>query len=150
MDEQLLQILRFAQKKHSGQIDMAGEPYILHPIAVALLCTSCSARRVALLHDVLEDTDTCVRELYALGLTKEEVDAVVALTRLHNENYMDYIQRVGQNPLATEVKLCDLIHNMDLTRLPVVDDAALSRVSRYRQAYQYLNEVKEMNDFGER
>ena len=151
MDTQLLQILKFANKKHRGQKDKSGEDYILHPMAVSLMCHSDSARRVALLHDILEDTDTCIFELMALGLTEDEVKAVVLLTKPAKEDYMHYIRRVAKDPIAREVKMRDLQHNMDLSRLETVTEKDIRRTERYKQAYEYLKNYKEMGreDVGE-
>ena len=146
MDVRILRILRFAQTKHFGQTDKSGKDYIFHPISVALLCTTESARCVALLHDVLEDTDATVDDLWGLGLTADEIDAVILLTKPHQEDYMHYIKRVACHPIAREVKMCDLTHNMDLSRLPHVTEKDIRRVAQYKKAYDYLCEVHKRKD----
>lgn len=135
-------ILSFVMKKHSGQIDKAGKPYFLHPLTVAFSCHSESARIVALLHDVLEDTDATIEELKKLGISDEELSAIQLLTKPKKEDYMHYIKRVAQNPLAREVKMCDLTHNMDLSRLPFLTEKDIARCEKYKEAYRYLISVE--------
>ena len=132
------QIIAFIAEKHKGQVDKSGKPYIVHPVTVALNCKSESGKRVALLHDVLEDTDATIEELIQLGLSDEEIEAVVLLTKPKKEDYMDYVKRVAKNPIAREVKLQDLTHNMDLTRLKEITEKDLKRKEKYEKAYQYL------------
>ena len=77
---------------------------------------------VALLHDVVEDSDWTLEDLRKEGLPEEVVQAVGIITKKRNENYEEYILRVKQNPLARQVKLADLKHNSDLSRLANVTD----------------------------
>ena len=122
---------------HQGQTDKAGEPYEQHLWSVASMVTEPDERIVALLHDILEDTtvtaDT-IRNLFGDAIA----DAVIALTRRQDESYMDYIKRVSENPLAATVKIADLKHNMDLSRLPVVSDNDMQRNGKYLKALRYL------------
>ena len=130
-------ILRLADavacRAHRGQVDKAGAPYILHPRAVAAMVRGEDARAVALLHDVLEDTAMTEQALQALFGPRIS-GAVAAMTHREGESYMDYIRRLGQDPLARAVKLADLAHNMDLSRLSRVTDADLERQEKYRMA----------------
>ena len=123
---------------HQGQTDKAGLPYFLHPTAVAAQLDTEEAQTVAYLHDILEDTfvtEATVRNLFG----PEIADAVAAMTHRPGETYEAYIRRLGENPLARQVKLADLRHNMDLSRLPVVTDQDLQRAEKYRRAYRYLD-----------
>lgn len=131
-------IITFVMGKHKGQVDKAGKPYIIHPLTVALGCNTESAKIVALCHDVLEDTDATVEELKEIGLTDEEVDAVLLLTKPDKEDYMVYVKRLSQNEIAREVKMSDLNHNMDLSRLKTITEKDLKRVEKYKKAYNYL------------
>ena len=116
-NEQLQFALELAIQKHKNQKDKSGKPYILHPIHVMETVKSDDAKIVAVLHDIIEDTDVTEEDLLNAGLSKHIVDAIVILTRSRDEDYMDYVKNLSSNPLAKEVKLADLQHNMDLRRL---------------------------------
>ena len=131
-------IFEFAYQKHDGQLDKAGQPYILHPITVALGCKEESEKVVAYLHDVLEDTDATVDDLINLGLLQEEIDAIVLLTKPKGEEYSAYIERVSKNRLATVVKMSDLRHNMQIDRIPNPSEKDFKRIKKYRKAYEFL------------
>ena len=137
-------IVAFMLKKHEGQKDKSGQPYIRHPMFVSSNCKTYEAKVVALLHDVLEDTDATVEDLKKLGLGQKEIDAIVLLTKPEKEDYMHYVKRVAKDPIAREVKMCDLTHNMDLSRLEVVTEKDIRRTERYKQAYEYLKNYKEI------
>lgn len=139
-----------ANYAHHGQLDKAGEPYIYHVYRVYALVENKAANGmdyrtdrgiVALLHDVLEDTNVTYSTIHNL-FGERVADAVVALTREIGEDYLSYITRVSENPLATEVKIADLTHNMDLTRLPRVGRRDLKRQERYRKAKEILEESR--------
>ena len=134
-------VLEFAMQKHDGQLDKAGKPYILHPIEVALSLYKESDKVVALLHDVLEDTDATIEDLKKIGVSEEEVEAIQLLTKPKKEDYIHYVKRVANNPIARHVKMADLKHNMDLSRLSEITDKDIQRVEKYKQAYQILHDA---------
>lgn len=117
---------RLALKAHAGQTrrrhgdhPQAGEPYINHAVRVALALDGDNAKAIALLHDVLEDTDVSFLDLARRGVDKGILLAVEALTRLDDETYREYIERLATlDPvewwanLAREVKLADLDDNL--------------------------------------
>jgi (p)ppGpp synthase/HD superfamily hydrolase len=140
MEKKISKIIDFIVDKHNGQVDKSGKPYVLHPITVALNCESESAKIVALLHDVIEDTDATKEDLIELGLSKEEIDAVLLLSKPKKEDYLHYVKRVAENPIAREVKIQDLKHNMDLSRLSVITEKDIQRVERYKKALKTLEE----------
>ena len=124
---------------HKGQKDKGGRDYIFHPIEVAAGLETEDEKITGLLHDVLEDT--FVKEETLRNLFGDRIcDAVVTLTRKENEGYEEYICRVKNNPLAVKVKLQDLKHNMDLSRLKCIDEKDLQRLEKYRKAEKYLKE----------
>ena len=127
---------------HMGQLDKGGQPYILHPIRVMLQCGSTEERAAALLHDAAE--------LAAEGFPREVLEAVVCLTRVRDEDYAVYIERVCGNRLAAAVKLADLTDNMDLNRLPGLTQRDFQRLERYirakRRVEQALEEWDERGD----
>ena len=130
--------LELAVEKHKNQTDKAGNPYILHPLHVMENVNSKEGKIVAILHDIIEDTDITEDYLFKIGLSKRIVDAVVALTRSEDIDYQEYIKNLSSNPLAKEVKLADLEHNMDLKRLPTLEEKDLERNRKYQIAYHYL------------
>lgn len=135
-------ILNFIIEKHNGQKDKAGVPYVFHPINVALLCERESEKIVALLHDVLEDTDATEKDLISLGLKTEEIEAIKLLTKPREEDYFSYIKRVAENPIARKVKMADLTHNMDLTRLNTITEKDIRRKEKYENVYRFLKETE--------
>lgn len=137
-NEQFQIALELAVEKHKNQTDKAGNPYILHPLHVMENVNSKEGKIVAILHDIIEDTDVTEDYLLKIGLSKRIVDAVVALTRSKDIDYQEYIKNLGSNPLAKEVKLADLEHNMDLKRLPTLEEKDLERNRKYQIAYHYL------------
>ena len=134
------QALAIAKDAHKGQVDKAGVDYIQHPLFVASLVEGELAKTVALLHDVVEDSDWTLEDLRKEGLPEEVVQALGILTKKRNENYEEYILRVKQNPLARKVKLADLKHNSDLSRLANVTDRDRKRVAKYQKAISFLSE----------
>lgn len=130
--------LHIAQKAHNGQTDKAGKPYILHPIRVAQRCNTDTERIVALLHDVIEDTDITPNNLYSAGFSKTIVDAVLSVTRREYESYFKFIERCSLNPIGRIVKIHDLEDNMDITRLDSLTESDLKRLNKYLKAYKYL------------
>ena len=108
-----------AEKAHAGQVDKAGADYIFHPMTLASNCgEDISAVIVALLHDVAEDTNLTLEYLQKnVPLTDEELTALKLLTHDKNIPYPDYIIENIKNPIAKKVKLCDLEHNLDFSRL---------------------------------
>ena len=137
-NEQFQIALELAVEKHKNQTDKAGNPYILHPLHVMENVNSKDGKIVAILHDIIEDTDITEDYLLKIGLSKRIVDAVVALTRSEDMDYQEYIKNLSSNPLAKEVKLADLEHNMDLKRLPTLEEKDLERNRKYQIAYHYL------------
>nr|WP_298571564.1 GTP pyrophosphokinase [uncultured Mogibacterium sp.] len=129
---------QICQEAHYGQVDKAGKPYYLHPFTVADMCESEEEKVVAYLHDVLEDSEYDEMYLRMCGFSEKVVDAVKVLTKELEEEYIHYIDRISQNKLATTVKLADLSHNMDISRIehPVEDDYA--RIEKYRAAMKRL------------
>lgn len=121
-----------AEKAHAGQVDRCGAPYIDHPAHVASRVQGDAAKAVAWLHDVVEDTDVTLDDLREAGLSEEVVAGVAAMTHHEDEPYLDYVRRAKADPLARQVKLQDLLHNLDLGRF---DTPTLKDVARVRNKY---------------
>lgn len=132
--------LTIATKAHEGQVDKAGIDYIQHPLFVASQPSqNWTKESVALLHDVIEDSNVTAADLLASGLPNEVVTAVQILTKGKDQNYQEYLEKVKSNNLARVVKLADLKHNSDLSRLKSVTDTDYDRVEKYKNAIRYLS-----------
>ena len=95
---------------------------------------------VALLHDVVEDSDYTIEDLRKKGFSDAVLEAISLMTHADGVDYMDYVAEIKKNPIARVVKLADLRHNSDLTRLEVVDEKALKRRNTYQEAIALLEE----------
>jgi hypothetical protein len=127
--------ITIAISAHAGQVDMAGQPYILHPLRVMMRGRTEPERIVGVLHDVAEDCPAWpLTRLCEEGFGGEVEFALTALTRQENENYAAFIDRIAQSTtIARQVKVWDLYDNCNLSRLSVVGQGDLNRV-----AYRYL------------
>ncbi|AZM38266.1 guanosine-3',5'-bis(diphosphate) 3'-pyrophosphohydrolase [Acinetobacter sp. WCHA39] len=134
----LEQAISLAAKQHEGQVDKANAPYILHPLRVMLNVPTIQHKIVAVLHDILEDTETTIEDLYQFGFQEHLIDAIVALTKKQGETRLEAAQRARQNPIARVVKLADINDNMDLSRIqsPTVKD--FERLKEYQQVRDLL------------
>lgn len=131
--------LHIATMAHMGAKDKAGEDYIKHPIRVAMSLNDETCQCVALLHDVVENSEVTLELIEQTSAFGEEVLlAIDALTHREGEHYDDYISRVKANPIATKVKIADLRDNMDLSRLPQVTRKDERRCEKYRRALMTL------------
>ena len=145
-----MDIFDYIEKKFDGKTDKCGDPYVFHLYRVAKTAKESyfirltdtekdDVYKIALLHDIIEDTDTTVDELKTVDdISDSIIDAVVTLTRTKEETYNEYIERVSKNRLATLVKLHDLKDNMDITRYVDFKDISISLLERYHNAYKYL------------
>jgi (p)ppGpp synthase/HD superfamily hydrolase len=130
--------IEIAAKAHAGQLDKAGQPYILHPLRAMLAMDSDAARIVAVLHDVVEDTPVTLEGLAAEGFAAEIVAAVEALTRRRGESRMAAAARAAANPLARRVKLADNADNLDLSRIPNPTERDFARMREYARVRELL------------
>lgn len=129
--------MRLCYKAHDGQMDKGGVPYVFHPFHVAEQMKTEYDICVALLHDVIEDTDYTLDDVRAEGFPEEVLQALRCITRIPGMEYADYIEIVKTNEIATRVKLADLEHNSDASRLPgddtVYNNALLERYARAKK-----------------
>ena len=123
---------------HKEQVDKSGLPYVFHPFHLAEQMETEDTTIVALLHDVVEDSDLTLEDLRQMGFSDTVIAALALLTHDPAVEYMDYVRAVKDNPIARAVKLADLRHNSDLTRLDTVDEKALARREKYLQAMTLL------------
>ena len=125
---------------HKDQTDENGLPYVFHPFHLAEQMRDELTTVAALLHDVVEDTAYTFQDLREMGFPAAVLEALALLTHDNGTPYLDYVARLKSNPIARAVKLADLRHNSDLTRLDHVDARALSRVEKYQKAIELLEE----------
>lgn len=124
---------------HKNQHDKTGLPYVLHPFHLAEQMTDEITTVVALLHDVVEDTAITFEDLAAAGIPAEALDALRLLTHDPAVPYMDYVAAIKPHPIAKAVKLADLTHNSDMTRLDTITTRDIERAEKYRAAMALLN-----------
>lgn len=137
-DRQLLLARVLAEKAHAGQVDKSGAPYINHPYAVMRMAEPGIDRVVAILHDVVEDSDTAIETIR--NMFGEKVAAAVdAITRRPDEEPTAYYARVRNNEVALRVKHLDLLHNSDPERLALLPpDTRVRLEKKYATARQQL------------
>ena len=131
--EQTKKALKLCFDAHKNQVDKSGLPYVFHPFHLAEQMETEETTIVALLHDVVEDTGYTIADLTKMGFDKAVTDAVALMTHADGVDYMDYIRSI-----AKAVKLADLRHNSDLSRLDAVDEKALLRREKYAKAMALL------------
>ena len=125
--------IQLAVKHYKGQVDKAGQPYILHPLQLMMSVDKNDEKIVAVMHDIVEDTEITLNDLQNEGFSKEVIDAIECVTKKEGEDYDSFIDRISQSALATKVKLADLEDNMDLSRLSEVTDKDLERLEKYKK-----------------
>ncbi len=136
--------IEIAVQAHAGQTQKDGTPYILHPLHVMMQMEDEEAQIVAVLHDVVEDTEVTLADLQAEGFSDEVVVAISLITRQKGMSYEQFIEEIAPNDLARRVKLADLEHNMDVRRLPIpMIEKDFERLIQYREAYERLKYVIE-------
>ena len=124
-----------------GQSDRFGMPYVFHPFHLAEQMADEATTVVALLHDVVEDTELTFEDLEKQGFNDEIIKALMLLTHEKSVPYMEYVGEIKKNKIATKVKLADLKHNSDLSRLSVIDEKTLERKAKYEKAIKFLEEL---------
>lgn len=134
--------MQIAYKAHEGQRDQSGVPYIFHPYHLAEQMADETSVCVALLHDVVEDTDVTMEELEEV-FPVEITDALQLLTHKKGMDYFDYVRAIRANPIARKVKLADIIHNSDESRIAGCTDIPEEKIIRWRKKYKKAREILE-------
>lgn len=133
--------MTIAYNAHHGQVDKSGMPYIFHPFHLAESMTDENTTIVALLHDVVEDTDWTFEDLQREGFNDEVLTALKLMTHDDSEPYMDYVSRLATCEIARKVKLADLKHNSDQTRVDVPTEKIQKLWAKYAQAIRLLESM---------
>jgi len=132
--------IEIAVEAHKGQIDKGGSPYILHPLRVMMSVDLELEKIVAVLHDVVEDSNWTFEDLLAEGFSIEVIEALQSVTKESpDEDYDLFIQRAIHNPIGRKVKLADLRDNLDVTRLTELAEKDLQRINKYKKALKILS-----------
>ena len=132
--------MKLCYEAHKDQVDKTGVPYVFHPFHVAEQMKDEATTIVALLHDVVEDTDYTLEDIAAEGFGQEIVEAVALMTHEDEVPYLDYVAKLKDNPIARAVKLADLAHNSDQSRLGEIDDETKQRLEKYQKAISLLTQ----------
>ena len=137
--EQTKKAMIIAYNAHHGQVDKSGVPYIFHPIHVAEQMETEEECIVALLHDTVEDTNITF-EVLEKEFSTTVIEALKLLTHDESIDYFDYVRKLKNNPIAKKVKLADLYHNSDITRMENTTEKDWKRKEKYHKATLILHE----------
>jgi putative GTP diphosphokinase len=135
----LIKAFLLCMVKHWKQKDKAGKRYVWHPIHVMINVKGYNEKIVALLHDIVEDTEVTVPDLKNLKFSKEVIEAVDVITKKKDQEYFSYLKSIRDNSIAKKVKIEDLKHNSDLKRLRSITQKDIDRAVKYKKAIDYLS-----------
>nr|WP_186322924.1 HD domain-containing protein [Paenibacillus xylanexedens] len=130
--------ISIALEAHKGQLDKGGNPYILHPLAVMNRVETIEEKIVAVLHDVIEDTEVTIEQLRELGFSEEIVKAIGLLTKSEEDSYEQFIEKTTRNRIARNVKIADIQENMNLSRIKNPTEQDYNRLEKYKKAMERL------------
>lgn len=133
--------MKLCFEAHKDQKDRTGLPYVFHPFHLAEQMKDEYSTAAALLHDVVEDTDTTFEDLQKEGIPEKVIEALRLLTYSPEVPYMEYVAKTASDPIAAAVKLADLNHNSDMSRLDNITDKDIQRHKKYLDAISLLNEL---------
>lgn len=139
--EALLELaIKVATEAHAGQLDKGGNSYILHPKTVAEAVDSIEQKIIAYLHDVCEDTEITLEDLLEMGFTYRIVNSIRILTKSDDVSYDEYLKAVKKDSNACYVKIADIKHNMDISRIPNPTEKDYARIEKYKKAVAFLED----------
>ena len=134
-----LRAIEIAQEAHKGVKDKGGHDYINHPIRVMHAMSNDQEKIVAILHDVVEDSDWTFERLKEEGFEDSVIESLRCVTKYsEEEDYQEFIRRAATNKIATKVKMADIEDNLDLSRLGTLTEKDLTRIKKYKKALKYL------------
>ena len=135
--------LKICFEAHKEQVDKTGMPYVFHPFHLAEQMTDELSTVCALLHDVVEDSPITLNELAEMGFPPSVIEVLALLTHEEGVPYEEYVKNLAKNPIAKKVKIADLMHNSDMTRMEKseIDEFAVRRAQKYAKALAYLMQV---------
>jgi len=131
--------IEIAVAAHKGAKDKGGNPYILHPLRLMLGMSEEAEKIVAVLHDVVEDSDWTFEALAEEGFAQEVIAALRSVTGTNRyEPYMDFVARAKADPIGRVVKAADITDNLDVTRIGELSEKDLARINKYKKALAFL------------
>lgn len=134
--------IEIAHDAHKNQLDISGNPYILHPLKILSYCNNEDEKICAILHDVVEDNPLWTLErLQEEGFSEKILKIIDLLTKKKDEKYSDYIDRVKTDTTAIKIKILDLSDNLDLKRLNTIEPEYLEWLNRYLKYYRILIDI---------
>jgi len=143
IQKQLALAIKIASGVHYGQFDRGKKPYILHPLFLMnQLLFDTQLATIAVLHDVVEDSDITIEYLTYVGFSKRVTDALELLTHDPEDDYPTYINKMKDNYDVIRIKRKDIDHNSRTTRLKGVSDKDTARIVKYHKAFLILGEFK--------
>ena len=136
----LQRAIEIALEAHKGALDKGGNPYILHPLRVMLQMDSEEEMIVAVLHDVVEDSEKwSFDKLHKEGFSKKIINSLRSVTKENeNEDYEKFIDRSVKDKIGRKVKIADISDNLDISRLKEVTDKDILRINKYKKALEKL------------
>jgi len=139
--------IEIAQEAHKGVKDKGGHDYIHHPIRVMHAMSNDQEKIVAILHDVVEDSDWTFDRLKEEGFEDSVIESLRCVTKYsEEEDYQEFIKRAATNKIATKVKMADIEDNLDLSRLGTLTEKDLTRIEKYKKALKYLKALVNKHD----
>jgi len=145
-------MISIASQAHVHQFDRGGNPYILHPLTVMQFVKQAGGdleqQQIAIGHDLFEDTEVDAAHLSALGISSRVIEGIKCLTKVEGESYEEYKAKVKSNPDAVVVKMADLRHNTDVSRLNKTElsEKDVARIIKYNQFYLELQTMVRNNE----
>ena len=134
--------IQIAVEAHAGTKDKGGKAYILHPISVMMRVETEEEKIVAILHDVVEDTDWTFDALRIEGFSETVIEALETVTKYsEDEDYDEFIQRSLKNEIGRKVKTADLRENLDVTRIGELSEKDIARINKYKRALSVLTKI---------
>lgn len=139
-EKMLARGIAIASDAHLNQLDMGGNPYILHPLRIMnnLKSYGFEVMAIGVMHDVLEDSSYTTDDLLNEGFSARVVNTLTLLTHMGDQSYEDYILGISKNLDAILVKLEDIKDNSDITRLKGLRAKDFDRIKKYHTAYTFL------------
>ena len=136
----LQRAIEIALEAHKGASDKGGNPYILHPLRLMLQMDSEEEMIVAILHDVVEDSEKwSFDKLHKEGFSKKIINSLRSVTKENeNEDYEKFIDRSVKDKIGRKVKIADISDNLDISRLKEVTDKDILRINKYKKALEKL------------
>lgn len=131
--------INFAKEALKDQYSPDGEPYINHSIRIMDQMTTDTEKMVAILHDVLEDSQYTIHDLKANGFPNEVIDCVEQLTRKNDVTYFEYIDDISTNDICTKIKLAEIEDNKDIMRVNKLSFQTYSIDVRCQKVRELLN-----------